>query len=57
MTLYTVTEKIAYSTIGKLVATVVRNHYFPDCRVHWVQQALTELSFAGVRRSQARLSK
>ena len=38
-------EKLAYSKAGKFVATILRNKYFPDSRVHWVQQALADRTF------------
>ena len=41
---YRIREKIAYSRAGKLAATIIRNRYFPNARVHWVQQALAECS-------------
>jgi hypothetical protein len=44
--IYTITEKLAYSKAGKLVATIVRNRYFPTCRVHWVQQGMAEMNFS-----------
>ena len=44
MSTYRIREKLAYSRLGKLLATWIRNRYFPAARVHWVQQALTECS-------------
>lgn len=41
---YLIREKAAYSMLGKLIATIVRNYYFPNARVHWVQQAFAEFS-------------
>jgi hypothetical protein len=40
---YTLREKLAYSKAGKALATLVRDRFYPDCRVHWVQQALADL--------------
>lgn len=45
MSFYTITEKLAYSKVGKVVATMIRNAYYKEARVHWVQQAMAELSF------------
>lgn len=44
MTLYSIREKMAYSAIGKMIATLARDVFFPKCRVHWVQQAFADLS-------------
>jgi hypothetical protein len=41
---YRIRETIAYSRVGKLVATLVRNLCFPNARVHWVQQAFADFS-------------
>lgn len=38
-------EKIAYSKLGKFVATIVRNKFYPEARVHWVQQAFADGRF------------
>ncbi|CAB5187283.1 hypothetical protein UFOVP161_28 [uncultured Caudovirales phage] len=38
-------EKLVYSKPGKFIATILRNKYFPDARVHWVQQALADRNF------------
>jgi len=46
---YTIREKLAYSKAGKIVATIIRNRMYPDSRVHWVQQALADMHFAGLR--------
>jgi hypothetical protein len=43
--MYTITEKLAYSKLGKALATVLRNTIYKDSRIHWVQQALAEMSF------------
>lgn len=45
---YRIREKLAYSLIGRLIATVVRNVWFPNCRRHWVQQAFAEWSLRGI---------
>ena len=44
--MYTLREKLAYSAIGKFMATIVRNRYYPACRVHWVQQAFADCSLS-----------
>jgi len=44
--MYSLREKLAYSKAGKMVATILRNRMFPNSRVHWVQQALADMSFA-----------
>ena len=41
-------EKMAYSKIGKMVATLIRNRRYPNARVHWIQQALADLNFSGL---------
>lgn len=41
---YRIREKLAYSLIGRLIATVVRDRCFPTCRTHWLQQAFAEWS-------------
>jgi len=46
---YQIREKIAYSKIGKMVATIVRDHFFPGSRAHWVQQAIADWNFAGLK--------
>jgi hypothetical protein len=43
--MYTITEKLAYSKAGKAVATILRNTIYKDSRIHWVQQAMADLSF------------
>ena len=43
--MYALREKLAYSKVGKTVATLIRNTMYKDCRVHWVQQALADLNF------------
>jgi hypothetical protein len=45
---YSIREKLAYSTIGKLVATMLRNRLFPHSRIHWVQQAMADMRFSGL---------
>ena len=45
---YRIREKIAYSAVGKVVATVVRNALYPNARVHWIQQSLADLNFSRV---------
>jgi hypothetical protein len=47
--LYIIREKIAYSRVGKIVATVIRDVLFPNSRIHWVQQALADLRFTGLK--------
>ena len=42
---YQITEKLAYSKAGKAIATVLRDRFYPNCRVHWVQQSIAELNF------------
>jgi hypothetical protein len=44
--MYTIREKIAYSKIGKLVATVIRNNVYKQSRIHWVQQAIADADFS-----------
>jgi hypothetical protein len=41
---YRIREKLAYSKVGASIAGVIRNRWFPDCRVHWVQQAFADWS-------------
>ena len=43
--MYTITEKLAYSRVGKAIATMLRNTIYKDSRVHWVQQAMAEINF------------
>jgi hypothetical protein len=45
---YRIREKAAYSIVGKHIATVVRDRFFPNSRVHWVQQAMAEWDFSRV---------
>ena len=49
--LYRIMEKAAYSRVGKAAATAIRNKFFPNCRVHWVQQAIADRDFRAVRAS------
>lgn len=42
---YPVCEKLAYSKIGKMIATKIRNKFYPLERVHWVQQRMAEWRF------------
>lgn len=46
--LYTIREKLAYSKAGKAAATIIRNKWFPQARVHWVQQALADADFSRI---------
>lgn len=46
MSLYRIREKFAYSRTGKLIATAIRNRWFPLARVHWVQQGIADGTFA-----------
>jgi len=39
-------EKIAYSKIGKLIATLIQKAFYPRARVHWVQQAIADRNFS-----------
>ena len=39
---YQIREKLAYSKLGKLVATIARNLIWKRARVHWVQQAFAD---------------
>ena len=43
--MYQLREKVAYSKLGKFVATIVRNKFYPEARVHWVQQAFADGRF------------
>lgn len=43
---YTLREKMAYSKVGKMVATVIRDRCYKGSRVHWVQQALADMDFS-----------
>ena len=43
--MYAITEKLAYSKAGKLVATLMRNTIYKDSRIHWVQQAMADMNF------------
>ena len=43
--MYAITEKLAYSKAGKAIATLIRNAYYKNSRVHWVQQAMAEMNF------------
>lgn len=47
--LYRIREKLAYSRVGKIVATKIRDRYFPNARVHWIQQAIADANFRNVR--------
>ena len=40
--MYEIREKMAYSKIGKLIATLARNAFYKNARVHWVQQAFAD---------------
>ena len=42
---YPLREKLAYSKAGKALATIIRDCKYPNARVHWVQQALADMSF------------
>ena len=44
--MYSFREALAYSAAGKALCTLIRNAYYPKARVHWVQQALADLSFS-----------
>jgi hypothetical protein len=44
--MYQVREKLAYSVIGKAVATLLRNAIYKRSRVHWVQQAFADCNFS-----------
>lgn len=44
--LYRIREKAAYSSIGKRIATTLRDRFFQNSRVHWVQQAMAEWDFS-----------
>lgn len=46
---YRIREKLAYSKAGKVLATVVRDRWFPESRVHWVQQAMADANFRGLK--------
>lgn len=46
--MYSIREKLAYSVIGKLVARLIRNKFYPNARIHWIQQALAEMNFSRV---------
>lgn len=46
---YRIREKIAYSTLGKTVATMLRNLIWKKARVHWVQQSMADASFHALR--------
>jgi hypothetical protein len=48
--MYTLREKLAYSKLGKLIATALRNKVYKGSRVHWVQQAMAELNFSGLNK-------
>jgi hypothetical protein len=43
--MYALREKLAYSKAGKAIATILRNAIYKDSRIHWVQQAMADLSF------------
>lgn len=43
--MYAITEKLAYSKAGKVVATILRNAIYKDSRIHWVQQAMADMNF------------
>lgn len=43
---YRIREVLAYSALGKILATWVRDRWYPKCRVHWVQQAFADGSTA-----------
>lgn len=45
---YQIREKVAYSKLGKLVATMARDLYFPSAKVHWIQQAFADWSVVGL---------
>ena len=45
--MYQIREKLAYSKVGKFVATIVRDRRYPNSRVHWVQQAFADWNFKG----------
>lgn len=47
---YTLRTKLAYSALGKAIATIVRDRYFPKCRVHWVQHAFVDLTTSKLTR-------
>lgn len=42
---YRIREKLAYSAPGKFVFTKIRDRFYPNSRVHWVQQAFADLNF------------
>lgn len=44
MIAYRLREKLAYSRIGKFSATFIRDRFFPNARVHWVQAAFAEMN-------------
>ena len=44
--MYQVREKLAYSIVGKAIATMLRNTMYKHSRVHWVQQALADWNFS-----------
>ena len=44
--MYAIREKLAYSKPGKFIATILRNKYFPNARVHWIQAALADANFS-----------
>lgn len=44
--LYRIREKLAYSAAGKMVATAIRNRFYPQARIHWVQQSIADASFS-----------
>lgn len=46
---YQLREKLAYSKIGKIIATIVRDHFYPESRVHWLQQAVADWHFANLK--------
>lgn len=48
---YETREKLAYSRIGKVIATVIRAVAFRDSRIHWIQQAMADADFSKVRRT------
>jgi hypothetical protein len=43
--IHSLREKLAYSALGKCIAAVVRNSFYPTARIHWVQQAFADFSF------------
>ena len=42
---YRIREKLAYSLLGKLIATIARNLFWKQARVHWIQQAFADRDY------------